>query len=450
MRKVLSVLFACLLLSLLGGSAAAEDGTVEGALAVQADVSAPSGTVNATDDVYVITPFESVSISQTSTWQDNRHRAYWSSSLGNVNGFLLFDVSQIPDDAQIVSMTLRCYLENAYGSPSNNPVVDVYYSADDGWTRYSAGPGSLSLDALLVNDVPFFTWTYSYDFILDVTAHDWTQDLIDNQICIGFTNDVNYYSYVYFYGAYGAPSGPAPELTIETSAGGGPYDIFVELTYVSGSPIPAAGGDLFFEIFVENQDVVPANFDGWLAVEYEGGAPVTLASRFFSGFMPGWTINRPDMFYPVPGSWAAGNYTFWGRVGDEPGDVWAEDGFPFVKSGTADGAEFTPYPVAGAPNPFDVIDTGESVITGDYKLLMNYPNPFNPTTTIAYRLPRAGEVTLSVYDVSGREVTRLVNGWRDAGVHEAVFDASDLPSGVYIYQIAGAGIQDSGKMVLMK
>jgi hypothetical protein len=450
MKKVFSILFLCLLLSFLSGIAAAEDGTVEGACVDQTDVATPAGAVNATDDVYVITPFESVSISQTSTWQDNRHRAYWSSSLGNVNGFLLFDVSQIPDDAQIVSMTLRCYLENAYGSPSNNPVVDVYYSADDGWTRYSAGPGSLSLDALLVNDVPFSTWTYSYDFILDVTAHDWTQDLLDDQICIGFTNDVNYYSYVYFFDAYGTPSGPPPELTIETSTGGGPYDIFVDLTYVGGSPVPATGGNLFFEVFVENQDTVPAIFDGWLAVEYEGGPPTTLASRFFSGFMPGWTINRPDMFYPIPGSWSAGNYTFWGRVGDEPGDVWAEDGFPFVKSGVSDGAEFTPYPVAGAPNPFDVIETGEKSVANEYQLLENYPNPFNPTTMITYSLPNSGNVTLSVYDVSGREVATLVNGWRDAGVHEAVFDASDLPSGIYVYRLSTKDMQVSGKMVLVK
>jgi hypothetical protein len=49
-----------------------------------------------------------------------------------------------------------------------------------------------------------------------VSAHDWSIDLADNQLCLGFTNDVNYYSYVYFIGAYGDPPGPPPELTITT------------------------------------------------------------------------------------------------------------------------------------------------------------------------------------------------------------------------------------------
>ena len=54
----------------------------------------------------------------------------------------------------------------------------------------------------------------TYDFVLDATAHDWAGDLADDQICLGFTNDVDHYSYVYFFGAGGSPQGPPPELTI--------------------------------------------------------------------------------------------------------------------------------------------------------------------------------------------------------------------------------------------
>lgn len=216
MMKILSkIMLSLVILTMPLFVAYGDDGTREGAVQGPGAKSVDQDTVRVgSDGSYTIKPFESVSISPSNVWKDNRHRAYYSSE--HVNGFLLFDVSAIPDTDKIVSMTLRCYLENAYGSPYSNPVVDVYYSADDGWTRASATPGSLSLDKLLVNDILFTTYIPQYDFVLDVSAHDWSVDLLDNRICIGFTNDVTHYSYVYFFGAYGSPVGPPPELMIKT------------------------------------------------------------------------------------------------------------------------------------------------------------------------------------------------------------------------------------------
>ena len=70
-----------------------------------------------------------------------------------------------------------------------------------------------------------------------------------------------------------------------------------------------------------------------------------------------------------------------------------------------------------------------------FSLAQNFPNPFNPGTTITYELPRASEVRLSVYDILGREVSVLVNGRVDAGSHRARFDGSGLASGVYMYRL---------------
>lgn len=98
-------------------------------------------------------------------------------------------------------------------------------------------------------------------------------------------------------------------------------------------------------------------------------------------------------------------------------------------------------------------------------LTHTYPNPFNPTTAISYKLQAASFVNLTVYDSEGCKVAELVNGWRNVGQHEVTFDGSELASGVYVYQLeaspsSGSGPEGglcsatptilTGKMVLLK
>ncbi|MBI5058863.1 T9SS type A sorting domain-containing protein [candidate division KSB1 bacterium] len=83
-------------------------------------------------------------------------------------------------------------------------------------------------------------------------------------------------------------------------------------------------------------------------------------------------------------------------------------------------------------------------------LAANYPNPFNPVTTIAFTLPAAGHVSLRVFDVIGREVATPVDGLLAAGAHQIPFSGSDLPSGVYFYQLTAAGSMQTRKMTLLK
>ncbi len=82
--------------------------------------------------------------------------------------------------------------------------------------------------------------------------------------------------------------------------------------------------------------------------------------------------------------------------------------------------------------------------------ISNYPNPFNPATTINYQLPENGFVTLRVYDLLGKEVATLVNENKSAGYHKVTFDASKLTSGVYIYTINANNFIQSKKMLLTK
>ncbi|MCI0449639.1 MAG: SBBP repeat-containing protein [Chlorobi bacterium] len=96
------------------------------------------------------------------------------------------------------------------------------------------------------------------------------------------------------------------------------------------------------------------------------------------------------------------------------------------------------------------IQTISSEIPKRFSLYQNYPNPFNPVTKIKFDLPVSSEsFLLVVYDILGREIT-LINESLQAGVYEVNFDAFDLPSGVYFYQITAGKYVETKKMVLIK
>ena len=86
----------------------------------------------------------------------------------------------------------------------------------------------------------------------------------------------------------------------------------------------------------------------------------------------------------------------------------------------------------------------------DYELHPAFPNPFNSTTTIGYSLPVAGIVSLAVYDLTGREVARLVDGVKPAGTHEAIWVADGIASGVYVVALNTSGMILREKVVLVK
>lgn len=85
-----------------------------------------------------------------------------------------------------------------------------------------------------------------------------------------------------------------------------------------------------------------------------------------------------------------------------------------------------------------------------FKLFENYPNPFNPTTTIKYSLAEASFTTLKIYNALGKEIAVLVNEMMSSGTHQVVFDARSLPSGVYFYSIESGTFLQVKKMLLIK
>lgn len=95
-------------------------------------------------------------------------------------------------------------------------------------------------------------------------------------------------------------------------------------------------------------------------------------------------------------------------------------------------------------------DTEKENIPDEYYLYQNYPNPFNPVTTIKYDIPKPGNIELIIYDILGRKVTTLINEQKQPGRFEVKWDASNVASGIYIYQVRVNDFVDSKKMILLK
>ena len=117
--------------------------------------------------------------------------------------------------------------------------------------------------------------------------------------------------------------------------------------------------------------------------------------------------------------------------------------------------EFHIYTTVKLPTPeegilLDVENSENSSVPASYNLLQNYPNPFNPSTTILYSINNPNVVQIKIYDVLGREVKTLVNEFKQTGIYEVQFSATDLVSGIYLYRIESGNFVQTKKMILLK
>ncbi|MBL8017498.1 MAG: T9SS type A sorting domain-containing protein [Ignavibacteria bacterium] len=101
-------------------------------------------------------------------------------------------------------------------------------------------------------------------------------------------------------------------------------------------------------------------------------------------------------------------------------------------------------------HPTGFINVNTGFIPIKYVLFQNYPNPFNPVTKIKFDIPQQSFTKLTMYDISGKEVSVIVSKELNPGSYEAEFNASNLPSGVYFYKLSSGGYADVKKMILVK
>jgi len=98
--------------------------------------------------------------------------------------------------------------------------------------------------------------------------------------------------------------------------------------------------------------------------------------------------------------------------------------------------------------PVSIFNTSDKIPETFY-LFQNYPNPFNPTTKISYSIPVSGNISIRIYDLTGKEVRTLVNEFKSTGCYDVEFDGSGIASGVYFYKLDAKG-KDGNDFVMTK
>lgn len=207
-----------------------------------------------------------------------------------------------------------------------------------------------------------------------------------------------------------------------------------------------AGGSFDYTISVSNTTGGSLNYDGWLMLTLPDGSdygPLAEISTSISGGETEYYFLTQD----IPSFAPLGDYNYRAYVGDYPSAVIDGASFPFtVVSG------------AGSADGWDVIGFDPSILRGgvetalprSYTLSQNYPNPFNAESVIEYGLPSGGDVELVVFNLLGQRVETLVNGYRQAGYHSVIWDASHYSSGIYFYKLTANGKTLTKRMTLLK
>ncbi|MBS1262102.1 MAG: hypothetical protein MAG453_01441 [Calditrichaeota bacterium] len=210
--------------------------------------------------------------------------------------------------------------------------------------------------------------------------------------------------------------------------------------------IPAGGGSLIYDGHLVNTtaDTYPG-VRYWNVVTAPDGDEIGPLQVFPFTIEPFMDVMVEDPSLNVPAGAPAGEYTFTGYVGYVNGPN-VSDSFAFTKEGAVAGS--SEWSAGGSWIAGDR-EPAAATVPGEFALAGAYPNPFNPETKLAVSLPEAAELTVTVYNVRGRQVASLASGRYRAGTHEFVFDGSALASGLYFVRVSVPGELDAVKKVTL-
>ena len=231
------------------------------------------------------------------------------------------------------------------------------------------------------------------------------------------------------------------------------YTHDLELTFEPVSApiiIPAAGGSFNFDVNIENLENNSVLFDFWVDVTLPGGAVFGPVFKRNSVTLPALTNIGRELSQAIPSQAPEGTYSYNGYVGSYlPLVINSQGSFTFEKTAALDGNyNENDWPVIGWNGETELRNILE--VPSKFVLKNNMPNPFNPETSISFELPEAADVILSIYNVNGQSVETLAEGMLSAGNHSFIWNAQNMPSGVYFYSLEANGAVQTKKMVLMK
>jgi hypothetical protein len=223
------------------------------------------------------------------------------------------------------------------------------------------------------------------------------------------------------------------------------------------SLIVPAGGSFEYDAHLVSNLPSAYRVDLWSNAILPNGNPYGPIWRVNNVWMgPDTEINMPAIQQSVPLTAPLGSYTFRVRAGNYPGTVIASDEFPLevVAAGMMSGGA-TDWTAWGYREAFGISEDASGDESGTlprvYSVSDAYPNPFNPTTTIAMDLPEAAQLAVTVYNINGQQVAQLAQGLYVAGTHRFTFDASTLTSGLYFIHATVPGqFNEVRKVTLMK
>ena len=214
--------------------------------------------------------------------------------------------------------------------------------------------------------------------------------------------------------------------------------------------IPPEGGSFQFDLEISSIDSIDYTLDIWTDVVYPSGAAYPIITRENISLPAGGSIIRPDLTQFVPAGVAPQTYQYCAYMRDHnTWELYAQDSFDFTKiPGDGIPAHNLGWTLLGWD---DAQQTPAFALSPDDIWLESaFPNPFNSQTAITFNLNQTSRVKLAIYDIQGREIALLQEGFCPAGNHTVTWNAGNTPSGIYFARLQTNGLDKVEKLILVK
>ena len=352
----------------------------------------------------------------------------------------------------------------------------AYISTNDGdnWTKLNIGPVSVKVNALIVSGINLFAGSDSGMFLSTNSGINWTQAGLNNIVITSLAiSGSNIFAGTYYHGVYTSTDNG----TNWTQVNNGLTNTYVFSLAVNGTNIFAAAGLLFLST---------NNGTSWtkLGLNDDVHSLAVSGSNIFAGTIRNgvylskdnginWAIVNNGMTnYNVHVVTANGTNIYTGTDGSgvfvstNDGTNWKIASTGLFPDNAIYSFAFSSSNIFTGTDGSDVWRRPLSEFTGvrqeangspnEFKLFQNFPNPFNPSTIISYKLKERGYVKLKLFDIKGDLIRILVDEIKNAGYYESEFRSTGLASGIYFYRIEIIGIDnfinyaDMKKAILLK